>query len=85
MQKEMKSKDLSEVIESTKMVKELLEGQQWYRELEVKYNYFDGASYNEVLAKKLGSMLQPNNILATEDQYKNWSRRIREDISIREL
>lgn len=82
---EMRCQDLSEVIDCTKMVKELMEGQKWYRDMEIKYNYFDGATYQEMIAKKLGSMLQPNNILATNDQYSNWSRKIRDDLSIRDL
>lgn len=85
MQIEMRCQDLSEVIDCTKTVKELMEGQKWYRDMEIKYNYFDGATYQEIITKKLGSMLQPNNILATNDQYSNWSRKIKDDLSIRDL
>ncbi|KAL3230525.1 Origin recognition complex subunit 6 [Nakaseomyces bracarensis] len=85
MQNEMRCPELGEVIECTKMVKELMEGQKWYRDMEIRYNYFDGATYQEMIAKKLGSMLQPNNILATNDQYENWSRKVKDDISMRDL
>ena len=72
-----------DVIECMKVVKEALTGEKWFRDLQMKNNYFDGKVYEEVIISKLGSMLQQKNILVTDEQYEVWKRRIEQDLSLR--
>lgn len=72
-----------DVIECMKLVKEALTGEKWFRDLQMKNNYFDGKVYEEVIISKLGSMLQQKNILVTDEQYEVWKRRIEQDLSMR--
>ena len=72
-----------EILSSIDLVKELIVSETWYRQLQVQYNYFDGSSYKETILTKLGSMLQPKNILVTDEQFNIWKQRIEQDISLR--
>lgn len=81
----MKTPHIEDVIESFALVKELVEGEKWYRDLQIKHNYYDGACYEEAISTKLGSMLQPNNILVSDEQLNNWKRKIEQDLSLRDL
>ncbi|EDO18589.1 hypothetical protein Kpol_1048p19 [Vanderwaltozyma polyspora DSM 70294] len=78
----MKTVKVNEVMESMTIVKELIEGEKWFRELQIKYDYFDGANYEESISAKLGSMLQSNNILVSDDQYNTWLKKIKQDLSL---
>ena len=73
-----------EILSSIDLVKELIVSETWYRQLQVQYNYFDGSSYKETILTKLGSMLQPKNILVTDEQFNIWKQRIEQDISLRD-
>ncbi|CCH60349.1 hypothetical protein TBLA_0C05510 [Henningerozyma blattae CBS 6284] len=80
----MRSNSINDVIECYTLVKELISGEEWYRDLQTKYNCFDGATYVEMISTKLGSMLQSDNILVTTEQYANWKHRILQDLSLRD-
>lgn len=81
----MKAAQMEEVIETLVLVKELVEGEKWFRDLQVKHNYYDGACYEEAISAKLGSMLQPNNILVNDEQLANWKRKIEQELSLRDM
>lgn len=81
----MKTSRIDEIVETLTIVKELLEGEKWFRDLQVKHNYYDGACYEEAISAKLGSMLQPNNVLASDEQLANWRRKIEQELSLRDL
>lgn len=81
----MKASELEDIAECVNIVKELIEGEKWFRDLQVKNNYYDGACYNEAISAKLGSMLQPNNILVSDEQFSNWKRRVEQDLSMRDM
>lgn len=81
----MKTSELEDIAECVNIVKELIEGEKWFRDLQVKNNYYDGACYNEAISAKLGSMLQPNNILVSDEQFSNWKRRVEQDLSMRDM
>ncbi|QLQ79664.1 hypothetical protein HG537_0C03120 [Torulaspora globosa] len=81
----MKTTTIEDIIETLAIVKELLEGEKWFRDLQVKHNYYDGACYEEAISAKLGSMLQPNNILVSDEQLANWRRKIDQELSLRDL
>lgn len=80
----MHTSDMEDIIESIKIVKELVVGERWFRTLKVDYNYYDGAEYEETIATRLGNMLQKTNILATEDQFERWKHKVLTDISLRD-
>lgn len=81
----MKTPHTEDIIETLTLVKELVEGEKWYRDLQVKHNCYDGACYEEAISAKLGSMLQPNNILVSDEQLANWKRKIEQDLSLRDM
>ncbi|QLL32789.1 hypothetical protein HG536_0D03110 [Torulaspora globosa] len=81
----MKTSRIEDIIETLALVKELLEGEKWFRDLQVKHNYYDGACYEEAISAKLGSMLQPNNILVSDEQLANWRRKVEQELSLRDL
>lgn len=81
----MKTNELEDIEECVNIVKELIEGEKWFRDLQVKNNYYDGACYNEAISAKLGSMLQPNNILVSNEQFSSWKRRVEQDLSMRDM
>lgn len=81
----MKTSQMDEVIETLALVKELVEGEKWFRDLQVKHNYYDGACYEEAISAKLGSMLQPNNILVSAEQLASWKRKIEQELSLRDM
>lgn len=78
----MSTPRVDDVIECVKLVKELIIGEKWFRDLQIKYDDFDGIKYNEIIFRKLGSMLQTTNILVTDDQYNIWKRRIELDLAL---
>lgn len=80
----MLTSKVDEVIECVKLVKELIVGEKWFRDLQIRYDDFDGIKYNEIIFRKLGSMLQTTNILVTDDQYNIWKRRIELDLALAE-
>ena len=73
-----------DVIECVKLVKELIIGEKWFRDLQIKFDDFDGIKYSEIIFRKLGSMLQTTNILVTDDQYNIWKKRIELDLALTE-
>lgn len=79
----MKSDGFSDINLCVKIVKELITGEQWFRDLQVKYNYFNGVNYDEQIAVKFGSMLQSDNNLVSREQYANWYKKIEQDLSLR--
>lgn len=79
----MRCDALEEISECFNVVSELIIGEKWYRDLEVEYNYFSGFNYEESIIIKLGSMLQPNTILFTDDQYENWKKNVMMDLSLK--
>ncbi|QLG70324.1 hypothetical protein HG535_0A02620 [Zygotorulaspora mrakii] len=81
----MKCSQLGDIVESINLVKELIEGEKWYRDLQIKHDHYNGASYSEAISAKLGSMLQPNNILVSDEQFNNWRRNIEQDLSLRNI
>lgn len=81
----MKTPRTEDIIETLTIVKELVVGEKWYRDLQVKHNYYDGACYEEAISAKLGSMLQATNILASHEQLANWKRKIEQDLSLRDM
>lgn len=83
MRRLMKSDGFSDVNLCVKIVKELITGEQWFRDLQVKYNYFNGVNYDEQIAVKFGSMLQSDNNLVSREQYANWYKKIEQDLSLR--
>lgn len=74
-----------EIVECIKIVKEIITGEKWYRDMQIDNNYFDGRNYDQVIAGKLGSMLQDNTILVTDEQFANWKERIEEDLALRQI
>ncbi|GCF00324.1 hypothetical protein ZYGM_002077 [Zygosaccharomyces mellis] len=80
-----KASHLTDVTESINLVKELIEGEKWYRDLQIKHNYYNGACFDEAISTKLGSMLQPNNILVSNEQFASWRRKIEQDLSLKDM
>ncbi|CAB4254209.1 similar to Saccharomyces cerevisiae YHR118C ORC6 Subunit of the origin recognition complex [Maudiozyma barnettii] len=74
---------VEEVVECIKIVREVVTGEKWFRDMQINNNYFDGQDYEEVIIGKLGSMLQKKNYLVTDDQFAIWRRRIEQDLSMR--
>lgn len=79
----MNARDITEVTDCMKIVKEIIIGEKWFRNLQIEYNNFEGAKYEEVISSQLGSMLQPNNILVTGEQFSNWKYRLEQDLALR--
>lgn len=79
-----KADSYGEISESIYLVNELIIGEKWYRDLEIKYNYFQGFNYEESINIKLGSMLQVNSILFSDDQYESWKKNVLIDLSLKE-
>lgn len=80
----MRCDSINDISECFNIVYELIVGEQWYRDLEIKYNYFQGLKYEESIKIKLGSMLQDNKTLFNNDQYENWKQNILFDLSLKE-
>lgn len=80
-----KASQLEDITECIKLVKELIEGEKWYRDLQIKHNYYNGACFDEAISTKLGSMLQPNNILVSNEQFASWKRKIEQDLSLKDM
>lgn len=83
MVNEMNCDSAEEVVSCIRIVNELITGQKWFRDLQIANNYYEGHTYNEMIASKLGSMLQRNNILVSDEQYDAWRRGIEQDLSLR--
>ncbi|AQZ18065.1 ORC6 (YHR118C) [Zygosaccharomyces parabailii] len=81
----MKAPQVEDITDCVSLVKELIEGEKWYRDLQIKHDYYSGACFDEAISTKLGSMLQPNNTLVSKDQYANWRRKIEQDLSLRDM
>lgn len=79
----MRCDAVEEISECFNVVSELILGEKWYRDLEVEYNYFSGFNYEESIIIKLGSMLQTNTILFSDDQYENWKKNVMMDLSLK--
>ncbi|CCF58668.1 hypothetical protein KAFR_0F00710 [Kazachstania africana CBS 2517] len=75
--------EIEDLTKCVNIVKEFLVGQAWFKELQIKHNFFDGKNYDEIISTKLGSMLQPNNILVSDEQFDNWKQRVEQDLSLR--
>ncbi|GAV55635.1 hypothetical protein ZYGR_0AY00270 [Zygosaccharomyces rouxii] len=80
-----KASQLEDITECINLVKELIEGEKWYRDLQIKHNYYNGACFDEAISTKLGSMLQPNNILVSNEQFASWRRKIEQDLSLKDM
>ncbi|KAM3164956.1 Origin recognition complex subunit 6 [Lachancea thermotolerans] len=80
----MKTNDVTEIKESMRIVRELIDGEKWYRNLKVQYDYFDGVVYEEAIAIRLGNMLQRATNIATDEQFEIWKHNIITDISLRD-
>ncbi|CAR29343.1 hypothetical protein ZYGR_0AD00230 [Zygosaccharomyces rouxii] len=80
-----KAPQLEDITECINLVKELIEGEKWYRDLQIKHNYYNGACFDEAISTKLGSMLQPNNILVSNEQFTSWKRKIEQDLSLKDM
>ncbi|CAL9730176.1 origin recognition complex subunit 6 [Monosporozyma unispora] len=79
----MRCDAVEEISECFNVVSELIVGERWYRDLEIEYNYFSGYNYEESIIIKLGSMLQTNTILFSDDQYENWKKSVLMDLSLK--
>lgn len=75
--------ETEEVIDAIRVTKELVEGESWFRDLQIEYGVFEGNKYIEWMSTKLGSMLQANDILVSDEIFNNWKRKIEQDISLR--
>ncbi|SCU87701.1 LAFA_0E08306g1_1 [Lachancea sp. 'fantastica'] len=80
----MKTTDISEIKECMRIVRELIEGEQWFRGLKVKFNYYDGVAYEEAIAIRLGNMLQRPTNIASDEQLEIWKSRLLTDLSLRD-
>ena len=80
----MRCDSINDISECFNIVYELIVGEQWYRDLEVKYDYFNGLKYEESIRIKFGSMLQDNKTLFSDDQYETWKQNILFDLSLKE-
>ncbi|CEP61812.1 origin recognition complex subunit 6 LALA0_S04e01266g [Lachancea lanzarotensis] len=80
----MKTTDISEIKECMRIVRELIEGEQWFRGLKVKYDYYDGVAYEEAIAIRLGNMLQRPTNIASDEQLEIWKSRLVTDLSLRD-
>ncbi|SCV02827.1 LAME_0H05534g1_1 [Lachancea meyersii CBS 8951] len=80
----MKTPDIAEIKECMRIVRELIEGEQWFRALKVKYNYYDGVAYEEAIAIRLGNMLQRPTNIASDEQFEIWKHRLVTDLSLRD-
>lgn len=80
----MRTRSVQDITATIPIVKELITAETWYRNMQMRYNCFDGISFNEVSSQKLGSMLQKDNVLFTSNQYAIWEQRILQDISLRQ-
>ena len=83
MVNEMSCDSPEEVVNCIRVVDELIAGQKWFRDLQIANDYYEGLSYDETIASKLGSMLQKKNIIVNDEQYDAWRRRIEQDLSLR--
>lgn len=81
----MRASQLEDITECINLVKELVEGEKWYRDLQIKHNYYNGACFDEAISTKLGSMLQPNNILVSNEQFAGWRRKVEQDLSLKDM
>lgn len=79
----MNCSSTDDIFNCYKIVEELVIGEKWFRNLQIKYNYFDMFSYQELMSIRLGSMLQNNSVLLSDEQYSNWKRRVLQDLSLR--
>lgn len=80
----MKTSEVAEIKESMRIVRELIDGEKWYRNLKVQHDYFDGVAYDEAIAIRLGNMLQRPTNIATDEQFEIWKHNIVTDISLRD-
>lgn len=80
----MNCSSLDEIFNCYRIVEELIAGEKWFRNLQIQYNYFGGFNYQELTTIRLGSMLQKNSVLLSDEQYSNWKRRVLQDLSLRE-
>ncbi|AGO10588.1 AaceriABR135Cp [[Ashbya] aceris (nom. inval.)] len=80
----LRSNSTSDVLEAMKITKELLDGENWYRALKIEYDYYDGADFEQSLAMRLGSMLQNSNVIASNEQFEEWKKKVMLDLSLRD-
>ncbi|SCU80353.1 LAMI_0B01926g1_1 [Lachancea mirantina] len=80
----VKTSNFSEMKECMKMVREIIDGEKWYRALKVKHNFYDGVAYEEAIAIRLGNMLQRSSNIATEEQYTSWKHKTLTDLTLRD-
>ncbi|CDO96445.1 unnamed protein product [Kluyveromyces dobzhanskii CBS 2104] len=73
-----------DIMEAIKITKELIDGQKWYRDLRIQFDYYDGSDYRNAIAVRIGSMLQDEYEVVSEEQYSIWKRKIIVDISLRD-
>lgn len=84
MAAQMRTTNDEDIMEAIKITKELIDGEKWYRELRVKFDYYDGSDFDNAIAVRIGSMLQDEYEVVSEEQYSNWKRRIMVDLSLRD-
>ncbi|AET41485.1 origin recognition complex subunit 6 Ecym_8200 [Eremothecium cymbalariae DBVPG len=80
----MRSNDTNDVLEAIKITKELMDGEKWYRDLKIEYDYYDGADFKNSIAVRLGNMLQSTNVIASDEQFAEWKKKVLMDISLRD-
>ncbi|SCU96164.1 LANO_0E12684g1_1 [Lachancea nothofagi CBS 11611] len=80
----MQTTELSEIKESMRIVRELIDCEKWFRNLKVQHDYYDGVAYEEAIAIRLGNMLQRPTNIASDEQFGIWKNRLVTDISLRD-
>lgn len=80
----MRSNDTNDVIEAIQITRELLDGEKWYRNLKVEYDYYEGTDFENNIAVRLGNMLQNTNMIVSEEQFHEWKKKVMMDISLRD-
>lgn len=80
----MRSQDPNDIEQSITITKELIEGEKWYRDLRIRFNFYDGSNYLNAIAVRLGDMLQEGHTVVDTVEYNAWKRKISIDLSIRD-
>ncbi|SCU85587.1 LADA_0D08416g1_1 [Lachancea dasiensis] len=80
----MRTNELTDIKECMQIVRELIDGEKWFRTLKVDHDYYDGVAYEEAIAIRLGNMLQRPTNVASDEQFEIWKHRLMTDISLRD-
>ena len=79
----MRSSNEDDVMHAIKITKELIDGEKWYRDLRVRYGYYDGTDFLNSFAIRVGNMLQEEHRNISDEHYLSWKKKIMIDLELR--